>query len=61
MELVREIDSLLDAIDDEIALLDRVALQMSNELDTQATQDMVQWISSWGQIKQLEELNVHRP
>lgn len=47
MELVRDIDNLLDAIDHEIVLLERVARQMSNELDTQATHDMVGWIASW--------------
>lgn len=56
MELVKEIDGLLDAIDKEIALLNRVTLQMSNELDTQATQDMVQWLSAWNPLQPLEEI-----
>lgn len=56
MELVKEIDTLLDAIDKEIALLNRVTLQMSNELDTQATHDMVQWLSSWNPLQPLEGL-----
>lgn len=47
MEIVKEIDALLDAIDSEIDLLDRVTLEMNRDLDTHATQDMTRWLSSW--------------
>lgn len=47
MELISEIDTLLDAIDNEISLLARVTSQMNMDLDTRGTQDMVQWLDKW--------------
>ena len=47
MEVVLEIESLLDAIDREISLLDRVTTSMSFDLDSSATHDMTRWLGSW--------------
>ena len=56
MELVKEIDALLDAIDREIALLDKVTLKMSHDLDAEATHDMARWLSTWEPLKDLKTL-----
>lgn len=47
MEIIAEIDTLLNAIDSEISLLNRVTTQMNMDLDTQATQEMVSWLDRW--------------
>jgi hypothetical protein len=47
MNLATEIDVLLDAIDREISLLDRVTLEMSKDLDTQGTHEMARILSAW--------------
>ena len=56
MELVKEINTLLDAIDREIELLDKVTLKMSHDLDSQATQDMARWMSSWDSLGELQAI-----
>ena len=53
MELVEEIDGLLDAIEKELELLDRVTAQFHQNLDSQATQDMTRWLSSWKPFENL--------
>ena len=57
MRLVEEIDELLDAIEKEIELLDRVTVQFHQDLDTQATQDMTRWLSSWKPFENLAPKN----
>lgn len=51
-ELVDEIDSLLEAIDEEIALLDRTSLCLLNELDSRATQDLACSLSDWAPVEE---------
>jgi len=54
VELIAEIDTLLDAIDDEISLLTRVTNRLNLDLDTQGTQDMVRWLDRWEPFPQLQ-------
>ena len=54
MELISEIDTLLDAIDNEISLLARVTNQMNLDLDTRGTQDMVRWLDKWEPFPAME-------
>ena len=54
MELITEIDTLLAAIDQEISLLARVTTEMSVDLDTRGTQDMVRWLDKWEPFPQME-------
>jgi hypothetical protein len=54
MELIAEIDSLLTAIDQEISLLNRVTTEMSVDLDTRGTQDMVRWLDRWEPFPRME-------
>ena len=55
MELVRDIDNLLDAIDKEISLLNQVTTRMNLDLDTRGTQDMARWLDKWEPFLALED------
>ena len=55
MELVRDIDNLLDAIDKEISLLNQVTKRMNLDLDSHATQDMARWLDKWEPFLLLED------
>ena len=52
--LVEEIDRLLDAIDRELDLLSKVALDMTADLDTRGTQDMARWLGKWDPFDGIE-------
>jgi len=54
VELISEIDTLLDAIDNEISLLARVTSQMNQDLDSRATEDMVRWLDKWEPFPAME-------
>ena len=54
MELISEIDTLLDAIDNEISLLAWVTSQRNQDLDSRATEDMVRWLDKWEPFPAME-------
>lgn len=55
MQLAHEINDILDAIDQEIDLLSKVALEASSELDTRATQDMTRMLNGWDPFQDLPD------
>lgn len=62
MEFLKEIDSLLDAIDNELVLLNKVTVEMNTDLDTRGTENMVRIVDKvassspeWKPIPQIAE------
>jgi hypothetical protein len=51
VEIVTEIDTLIEAIENELSLLEKVTNRLNADLDTRGVEDMARWLAQWEPLK----------